>query len=631
MFVVKRSLYNPIISPTIDHPWESFAAFNWCPIQDDEKFHCVYRAMSEMKYIKGHELSLSTIGYGVSKDGHWYEPRKPLITPKYEWERYGCEDPRVTKIEDTYYIFYTALGTFPFRAEGIRIAVAVTKDFETIDERHLVTPFNAKAMALFPEKIDGKYVALLAAHTDMPPVKICLAEFDSIEQIWSTAYWDKWHAEIESHRMIVRRTEHDQVEIGAVPLKTKEGWLVIYSHIQNYFSDNKIFGIEALLLDLNDPKKIIARTDSPLLIPEETYEEFVQIPNVIFPSGATIKGEELYIYYGATDTTCCRADVNLQALLKSMRKEPVVTRHKKNPILEPLDNHPWENKAVFNPAAVAIDGKVHIVYRAMGDDDTSVLGYAYSKDGLSITERVEHPIYVPRESFEKKVHPGNSGCEDPRITQIDDMLYMFYTAYDGVHPPAVAATSISVKNFLKKNWDWSWPAIITPADVDDKDSCLFPEKIGDNYLVFHRTHDHICLDPIKSLEFDGDRIDTFTPIIGPRKGMWDGRKVGIASVPIKTGKGWLLLYHGVSDEGVYRVGALLLDLHNPMIVLARTTDYIFAPETDYEKNGIIPNVVFPCGSTVIGKKLFIYYGGADRVVGVATANIDEIVDALTFD
>ncbi|HAS95325.1 TPA: hypothetical protein DCS99_02820 [Candidatus Wolfebacteria bacterium] len=79
------------------------------------------------------------------------------------------------------------------------------------------------------------------------------------------------------------------------------------------------------------------------------------------------------------------------------------------------------------------------------------------------------------------------------------MLYMFYTAYDGVHPPAVAATSISVKNFLKKNWDWSWPAIITPADVDDKDSCLFPEKIGDNYLVFHRTHDHICLDPIKSL------------------------------------------------------------------------------------------------------------------------------------
>ncbi|HAS95323.1 TPA: hypothetical protein DCS99_02810 [Candidatus Wolfebacteria bacterium] len=93
--------------------------------------------------------------------------------------------------------------------------------------------------------------------------------------------------------------------MGAVPLKTKEGWLVIYSHIQNYFSDNKIFGIEALLLDLNDPKKIIARTDSPLLIPEETYEEFGQIPNVIFPSGATIKGEELYIYYGATDTTCC--------------------------------------------------------------------------------------------------------------------------------------------------------------------------------------------------------------------------------------------------------------------------------------------------------------------------------------
>lgn len=631
MFVVKRSLYNPIINPTIDHPWESFATFNWCPIQDKNKFHCVYRAMSEMKYIHGHELRLSTIGYGVSKDGHWYEPRRPLITPKYEWEKFGCEDPRVTKIDDTYYIFYTALGMFPFRAEGIRIAVALTKDFETIDERHLVTPFNAKAMALFPEKINGKYVALLAAHTDEPPVKIALAEFDSIEQMWSAEYWDKWHQEIETHRLLVRRRDTDQVEIGAVPIKTKEGWLVVYSHIQNYFSENKIFGIEALLLDLKDPKKIIARTDSPLLVPEETYEEFGQIPNVIFPSGATIKGKELYIYYGATDTTCCRADVNIEELLKSMKKEPVVDRYKKNPILEPIKDHPWESKAVFNPAAVEIGGKVHIVYRAMSADDTSVFGYACTKDGTKIIERLDHPIYVPRESFEKKTRPGNSGCEDPRITRIDDMLYMFYTAYDGVHPPAVAATSISTDDFLNKKWNWSWPSIITPVNVDDKDSCLFPEKIGDSYLVFHRTHDHICLDPIRSLEFDANKIDTFTPIIGPRRGMWDSRKVGIASVPIKTKEGWLVLYHGVSEDGMYRVGALLLDLHNPMIVLARTTDYIFAPEKDYEKNGIIRDVVFPCGSTVKGKKLFIYYGSADMVIGVATADIDEIIEALTFD
>lgn len=630
MFVVKRSLYNPIISPTIDHPWESFAAFNWCPIPDKKKFHCVYRAMSETKYIHGRELRLSTIGYGVSKDGHWYEPRKQLIAPKYDWERYGCEDPRVTKIDDTYYIFYTALGTFPFTAAGIRIAVALTKDFETITERHLVTPFNAKAMALFPEKINGKLVALLAAHTDEPPVKLAVAEFDSPEQIWSEDYWNKWHDDIESHRLIVRRKESDHVEIGAAPIKTKDGWLVIYSHIQNYFSDNKIFGIEALLLDLNDPKKIIARTDSPLLVPEETYEEFGQIPNVIFPSGAAIRGKELYIYYGATDTTCCRADVDLEALLKSMKKEPTVVRSAKNPILEPIKEHAWENKAVFNPTALDIGGKVHIVYRAMGDDDTSVFGYAYSKDGIKIEERFDRPIYTPRESFEKKIHPGNSGCEDPRITRIDDKIYMLYTAYDGVRPPAVAATSITTDDFLKKNWEWSRPVIITPADVDDKDSCLFPEKIGDSYLVFHRTHNHICLDPIESLQFNGNRIDTFTPIIGPRRGMWDGVKVGIASVPIKTKKGWLLLYHGVSAEGTYRVGALLLDLKNPMIVLARTTDYIFAPEEGYEKTGIVPNVVFPCGSVMRGNKLFIYYGGGDKVVGVATADIDEMVKALTF-
>ena len=97
-----------------------------------------------------------------------------MIAPEEDWERFGCEDPRVTKIDDKYYIFYTALSVYPFAAEGIKVAVAVTKDFKKIEERHLVTPFNAKAMVLFPEKINGKYVALLTAHTDTPPVKICL-------------------------------------------------------------------------------------------------------------------------------------------------------------------------------------------------------------------------------------------------------------------------------------------------------------------------------------------------------------------------------------------------------------------------------------------------------------------------
>ena len=628
MLVIRRSTHNPLLKPISDHAWESFGAFNWCPIQDKNKVHSVYRAVSDVKYVHKQELRISSIGYTESIDGHHYEKRRQLIAPEFEWEQFGCEDPRVTKIGDTYYIFYTALSVFPFAAPGIKIAVATTKDFKKIDEKHLVTPFNAKAMTLFPEKINGKYVAMLSAHTDEPPVVTAFAYFDTLEEMWSPEYWQKWHEHIDDHRIDLRRCESDHVEIGAAPIKTKDGWLLVYSHIQNYFSEHKIFGIEALLLDLNDPKKIIARTSGPLLVPEETYEEFGQVPNVIFPSGAFIAGKKLFIYYGATDTTGCRASVDLDDLLYSIHKEPIFTRSKENPILLPLEANAWENKAVFNPAAVEIKGKIYIVYRAMGTDDTSVMGYAVSKNGLDITERLNQPIYTPRQGFEMKSHPGNSGCEDPRITQIDDTLYMFYTAYDGNNPPVVAATSIAVKDFLRLDWNWTEPKLVTPEGIDNKDACLFPEKIHGHYLVFHRAHNHICLDAVKSLNFAVDKVESFTPIVGPRTGMWDSAKVGIAAPPIKTKKGWLLFYHGVSDNSTYRVGAVLLQLKDPTIILARTTDAIFEPETDYEKMGQVNKVVFPCGVVNRGGTIYLYYGGGDSVVGVATAKLDRILKAM---
>jgi len=628
MLVIRRSTHNPLLKPISDHSWESFGTFNWCPIQDKNKIHLVYRAESDVEYVHKKELRISSIGYAESVDAHHYEKRRQLVFPEHPWEQFGCEDPRVTKINDTYYIFYTALSTFPFSAEGIKIAVAVTKDFKKITEKHLVTPFNAKAMVLFPEKINGKYVAMLSAHTDSPPVITALAEFDELEELWSPEYWKNWHDHIEDHRMVIRRGETDHVEIGSAPIKTKDGWLLIYSHIQNYFSDNKIFGIEALLLDLEYPSKIIARTSGPLLVPEETYEEFGQVPNVIFPSGSFIAGKKLFIYYGATDTTCCRASVNLEDLLSSMKGEEVFTRHIDNPILTPIENHSWEDKAVFNPAAIELKGKIHIVYRAMGKDDTSVMGYACSKNGKDILERLEDPIYTPSQAFEGKTHPGNSGCEDPRITEIGDHLHMFYTAYDGVNPPVVAATNIKTKDFLKKEWNWSVPTIVTPAGIDNKDACLFPEKINGHYLIFHRAHNHICLDPVRSLDFEVDKVESFTPIVGPRIGMWDSAKVGIAAPPIRTRKGWLLFYHGVSDKSVYRVGAILLGLKDPSIILARTTDFIFEPETEYEKNGQVSQVVFPCGVIEKSGTVYMYYGGGDSVVGVATAKLDHILKSM---
>ena len=119
--------------------------------------------------------------------------------------------------------------------------------------------------------------------------------------------------------MDIPHGEGDQIEIGAPPVKTKDGWLLIYSHIKNYFSNDKIFGIEGTLLDLKNPRKITGKTRGPILIPEESYEKYGQAHNVIFPSGALVKKDKLIVYYGATDTTCAVAEIPLPALLLSMK------------------------------------------------------------------------------------------------------------------------------------------------------------------------------------------------------------------------------------------------------------------------------------------------------------------------
>jgi len=315
MYVIKRSESNPILVPNKDHYWEEFATFNMCPVKRGKMTFGLYRAISAVDKIT-EQQQISVIGIGKSKDGIHFGERIPFITPEEEWDIHGCEDPRVTYFEGKYYIFYTALSGYPFNKDNIKVAVAVSKDLKSVDERHLVTPFNAKAMTLFPERINGKITVIFSAHTDMPPAKISIAQFDNIEQLWDKAFWEKWEEEIDKHAVDFRRNESDHLEVGAPPIKTKYGWLLIYSHIQNYFESperlDKIFGIEALLLDNSDPTKILGRTRGPILAPEEAYELSGYISNVIFPTGALVLKDELCIYYGAADTTTCVAYVNLK-------------------------------------------------------------------------------------------------------------------------------------------------------------------------------------------------------------------------------------------------------------------------------------------------------------------------------
>jgi predicted GH43/DUF377 family glycosyl hydrolase len=634
MFVIRRSAHNPLLSPLQEHPWEAYATYNWCPIKDDKGIHYVYRALAYPQSLKPEEkdLYVSSIGYTFSSDEVRFEDRRQFIAPEYDWERFGCEDPRVTYFDGKYYIFYTALSVFPFAAPGIKLAAAVTPDFKTIERKELITDFNAKAMVLFPEKIAGKYMAMLTVNPDLPPSKMCFIQFDSLDQIWSKKYWSDWYARMDMYSLDLRRTASDHTEVGAPPIKTDRGWLLIYSHIQDYFTNHPIFGIEALLLDLNNPTQLIGRTTGPFIVPEEVYERFGHVANIVFPTGALVYEKRLRIYYSASDTTCCYIDMELERLLASMQPEATrrfVTRFDKNPILTPIKDHPWEAKFVYNPAAIDLDGKIRILYRAQSEDNTSVFGYADTSDGFHIENRLDYPVYVPREDFEMKRIPGGySGCEDPRLIELEGRIYVCYTVYDGIHPPRAAVSSITRADFVRQNWNWSKPVPLTPEGVDDKDTCIFPEKVRGKYMILHRVESHVCADYLDSLEKQ-QQVTRCIQLFGPRPGMWDHTKVGIASPPIKTDKGWVLFYHGVAPNAVYRVGAALLDLNDPAMLASRTAYWIMEPEMPYETEGLFPNAIFPCGTVVRDDKIFMYYGAGDTVIGVATLSMSKILEMLT--
>lgn len=636
MYTVHRSRHNPLIQPNLDHSWESVATLNGCPIRFGEKeIQMVYRAISKPDLVFSPEVNTSIVAKAIAKDGVHFDTTVPFIVPSEEFDKYGCEDPRVTFFEGKYYIFYTALSKVPFHSSGIRVACAVSNDFETINEKHLVTPFNAKAMTLFPKRVNGKVTAIFAIHTDEPPANIVIVQADEISQFWDESFWNEWYKDYKKNALSLERKEGDHCEVGAPPILTEDGWLVIYSHIQHYFEEDKrLFGIEAVLLDKDDPFKIIGQTSSPIIVPETTYELYGFVKNITFPSGALLyENGRLDIYYGAADTVTAKASVSYKDLVHSMKYSnvPLMTRYKGNPILSPISQNSFEERAVFNPASIEIDGTIYILYRAMSMDNTSTIGLATSKDGFTIESRRSEPIYVPREDFEqKKSHPtGNSGCEDPRITRIDDTIYMLYTAYNGVVPPAVAMTHISVDDFVAGNFSaWSKPHLISPSNIDDKDACIVAEKLPEGYMVLHRIGGQICGDFLQAPKDDSKLLNRCIEILRARKGMWDGLKVGISGPPIKIDLGWLLIYHGVGEGGIYRVGAAILDKDDPTNIIARLNDPLFEPIEQYEKEGQIPNVVFPCGTVVRDDTIFMYYGGGDSVVGVATCSMKALLDVL---
>lgn len=334
--------------------------------------------------------------------------------------------------------------------------------------------------------------------------------------------------------------------------------------------------------------------------------------------------------------------VKKKKTVKVKNEEVKLKRSLHNPIIAPR-LYSWESKATFNPAAFISNDKVHLIYRAVGEDNVSVLGYASSYNGYKIEERFSHFIYKRFDvNFKdgKQLHYSsgggfNGGSEDPRVALIGDTLYMLYTAFDGWHSVRIALTSIKLDDFKKNKWRWEKPVLISPPGEIHKNWVLFPEKIKGKFAILHSFYPKILIHYFDSLdEFDGTKFiksDNTRPVDKERN--WDSWFRGVGPSPIKTKEGWLVLYHAMDYKNPdrYKMGALILDLKNPEKVLYRTTNPILEPEEHYENNGHKWGVVYSCGAVIKEGRLFVYYGGADKVACVASIELKNLLESLKKD
>ncbi|MGH9845472.1 MAG: glycoside hydrolase family 130 protein, partial [Blastocatellia bacterium] len=246
---------------------------------------------------------------------------------------------------------------------------------------------------------------------------------------------------------------------------------------------------------------------------------------------------------------------------------------------------------------------------------TSRLGYAYSTDGIHFIHRSE-PVLVPEAEYEK-----DGGVEDPRLVKIGSTWYLTYTAYNKKEAQLSLATS---KDLLR----WERKGVIMPANRGrwnvgwTKAGAILTEKVKGKYWMYYMA------DPAKDVNemgvaFSNDLIHWTEaldqPVLRRRPGYFDAKVVEPGPPPIMTEQGILLIYNGADEKLVYATGWVLFDKKDPTKVLARSDQPIFTVEREWEKVGQVPNVVFVEGMAPDGNRWLFYYGGADKYVGVASA------------
>jgi predicted GH43/DUF377 family glycosyl hydrolase len=294
-----------------------------------------------------------------------------------------------------------------------------------------------------------------------------------------------------------------------------------------------------------------------------------------------------------------------------------------NPILTSVD-WPYPCNTVFNPGATRLaDGTTLLLCRVEDLRGHSHLTVARSKDGITNWEIDPLPTMMP----DIDDHPEEIwGIEDPRITYMPELgkYAVVYTSYSHSGPGVSLALTEDFKSFDR------WGVIMSP---EDKDAALLPRRINGEWVLIHRPVGQMMASADMWISYSTDlrHWGDHKLMLRARKGSWwDANKIGLSPPPVETDKGWLVMYHGVkrhASGSLYRLGLALFDLEDPSRCILRGDEWVFNSVTSYEMHGDVDGVVFPCGVVTApdNDTVYVYYGGADTCIAVATVSIREML------
>ena len=306
------------------------------------------------------------------------------------------------------------------------------------------------------------------------------------------------------------------------------------------------------------------------------------------------------------------------------RTYDVVQRWRENPILT-VEDIPFPCNAVFNAAAVQKGDETILLLRVEDLQGRSVFALARSTDGYHFDVHDE-PVMEPCCGGEPFQRYERKGVEDPRITLLEGVYYIIYTAASEFGPRLALAKTEDFQSFER---------IALISEPDNKDGVLFPRKIGGRYARLDR--------PLTGemgniwISYSDDLIDwgSSEAVMPVRPESWDSWRVGASAPPMETTYGWLEIYHGVKRSAsgmIYRLGAAILDLDNPAKVLCRSAIPILAPREYYERVGDVPNVVFSAGAIMDDDEhIRLYYGAADTCICIGTMRLEELMQFCAID